>query len=113
MEGKLGGFSAESISVISNSKRVYSYEGNKTREIASLTKIMTCITALYLAKKYELDLKQQEVKVSNRASMQIGTTAGLMTGDVLTLHDLFYAMMLPSGNDAAQAIAEFFDKFIQ
>lgn len=44
--------------------------------------------------------------------MQIGTTAGLLTGDIVTLHDLFHAMMLPSGNDAAQAIAEFFDKFI-
>lgn len=29
------------------------------REIASLTKIMTCITALYLAKKYEIDIKNQ------------------------------------------------------
>lgn len=59
MEGRLGGFSAQSITVISNNKIVYSYEGNKTREIASLTKIMTCITALYLAKKYELDPKRQ------------------------------------------------------
>ena len=55
---------------------------------------------------FNLNQMDQEVKVSNRASMQIGTTAGLMTGDVLTLHDLFYAMMLPSGNDASVALAE-------
>ena len=30
-EGKLGGFSAEYISIISNNKRVYAYEGNKIR----------------------------------------------------------------------------------
>ena len=36
-----------------------------------------------------------------------GTHAGLLSGDVLTLHELLYALMLPSGNDAGVAIAEF------
>ena len=31
-----------------------------------------------------------------------------MPGDTLTILDLLYAMMLPSGNDAAYALAEFF-----
>ena len=39
-----------------------------------------------------------------------GTTANLKIGDVLTVEDLIYGMMLPSGNDAAYALAEFFGK---
>ena len=42
-----------------------------------------------------------------------GTSAELQAGDVLTLHDLFYGMMLPSGNDASVAMAEAVGKIIQ
>jgi len=35
----------------------------------------------------------------------IGTTAGLKKYTILTLQDLIYGMMLPSGNDAAYQIA--------
>ena len=45
------------------------------------------------------------VRISHRASSMIGTTAGLSSGDVLSLIDLLYGLMLPSGNDAAVAIA--------
>jgi D-alanyl-D-alanine carboxypeptidase len=36
----------------------------------------------------------------------IGTTAELRVGMELSLEDLFYGMMLPSGNDAAHQIAQ-------
>ena len=36
----------------------------------------------------------------------IGTSANLIENDVLSLHDLFYGLMLPSGNDAAVVISE-------
>jgi len=36
-----------------------------------------------------------------------------MEGDVLTAEQLFYGMMLPSGNDAAYALAEYFGKQLQ
>ncbi len=39
-----------------------------------------------------------------------GTNADLLVGDILNLNDLLYSMMLPSGNDAAQSITDFFDK---
>jgi len=35
----------------------------------------------------------------------VGTTANLKVGDRIKVWDLFYGMMLPSGNDAAWAIA--------
>lgn len=35
-----------------------------------------------------------------------------MAGDIVKMYDLLHGMMLPSGNDAAQALADFFSKFI-
>jgi D-alanyl-D-alanine carboxypeptidase len=35
----------------------------------------------------------------------IGTSARLQTGDSLTINDLLYGLLLPSGNDAAMALA--------
>ena len=35
----------------------------------------------------------------------IGTTAEIKEGMIFSLQDLFYGMMLPSGNDAAYQIA--------
>lgn len=36
----------------------------------------------------------------------IGTTANLKSGSWITLRDLLYGAMLPSGNDAAYCLAE-------
>ena len=38
----------------------------------------------------------------------IGTSATLRHNDKILLKDIFYGLMLPSGNDAAWALAEFF-----
>lgn len=35
----------------------------------------------------------------------IGTSAELQTGDILSIYDLLFGLMLPSGNDAAIALA--------
>ena len=56
--------------------------------------------------KYSLDKDLLYLQVTKEAVMQVGTTSNLKEGDILTLNDLFYAMMLPSGNDAAYVIAE-------
>lgn len=69
---------------------------------ASLTKMMT----FYLAMKYgNLDdvmtVSQKAVNVPLDSSR-----ANLKTGDQIPLNDLLYALMLPSGNDSAVAIAE-------
>lgn len=54
-----------------------------------------------------VQLLEELVLVSSEAAMLTGTTASLMTGEVYTVHDLLYGMMLPSGNDAAAALAEY------
>jgi len=46
-----------------------------------------------------------EITVSDVASDIRGTSANLETGDILTINDLLYGLMLPSGNDAAFALA--------
>ena len=69
---------------------------------ASTTKILTA----YVALKYgDLD---QEITVSEYACDQASDSSicNLNPGDVLTLRQLLYGMMLRSGNDAAIAIAE-------
>lgn len=37
-----------------------------------------------------------------------GTSADLLEYDTLSVHELLHGMMLPSGNDAAQALAIYF-----
>lgn len=65
---------------------------------------MTCILTLYLSKKFAIDLGSQ-IKVSRKAASMSGTSAQLQAGDRPTVTDLLHGLMLPSGNDAAFALA--------
>lgn len=38
----------------------------------------------------------------------MGTKAELIIGDLISVEELLYGMMLPSGNDAAQSLAIYF-----
>lgn len=68
--------------------------------MASTTKIMTAIVAI---ENGNLD---DFVTVSQRAAGIWGSTIGLKKGQKYTLKELLFGLMLPSGNDAAIAIAE-------
>jgi len=46
------------------------------------------------------------IKITDAATKNIGTTAGLKVAKWIFLKDLFYGIMLPSGNDAAHLLAE-------
>jgi len=85
---------------------------NDRREIASLIKIINMATSINLLEKYKIDSHKILVKISKFASKICGTKANLEEGDELYLWDLFFAMMLPSGNDAAESIAEYFGTLI-
>ena len=50
--------------------------------------------------------------ISREASEMIGTSAQLEEGDTLSYLQLLYGMMLPSGNDAAFTVAEYFSNII-
>ncbi|CAK60450.1 unnamed protein product (macronuclear) [Paramecium tetraurelia] len=79
---------------------------NRRMEIASLTKIMTFYITMVILKQLNLKSQDIKVKVTKKASETIGTTAELKYNDILTIQDLLYGLMLPSGNDAATLIAQ-------
>jgi len=85
------------------------YNSSVRVSAASLTKIMSCLIVIEAAKAKWKILKSK-VKVSARASLQGGTTANIKLGEVYTVLQLLYGMMLPSGNDAAVALAEHFGR---
>ncbi|MBI4990465.1 D-alanyl-D-alanine carboxypeptidase [Candidatus Gottesmanbacteria bacterium] len=78
------------------------YAKNLTKElpIASIAKIMTAIVALENA---PLDAT---FAVSPNAGKIGEASMGLSTGERLTAEELLYGAMLPSGNDAAETLAE-------
>lgn len=52
------------------------------------------------------------MKIVSNAANLVGTTASLLIGDFLTVDELMYGMMLPSGNDAATSLALYFGTII-
>lgn len=82
---------------------LYSKDADEERPMASCTKVMTALLAVELGK---LD---QMITVGADAHALVRTDSsymGLDTGEQLTLGDLLYGLVLPSGNDAAVAIAD-------
>lgn len=51
-------------------------------------------------------------KVSAYAASMIGTSANLIENQRLTIYDLLFGLMLPSGNDAAMCLAENFSDIL-
>ena len=75
--------------------------------IASTTKIMTAYVVLKLAAQ-EPALLGQPVVFSELADATRGSTSGIRAGEELPVRELLYGLLLPSGNDAAVALAEHF-----
>lgn len=67
---------------------------------ASLTKILTAVVILDEGKLSD------KVKVSRNAAYQEGSSIYLEEGEVITLEELLYGILLTSGNDASVAAAE-------
>ena len=94
--------SAKAICVIeANSNRVlFDKNLNQKLPMASTTKIVTALTVLENCK--ELD---KEFKIDDKAVGVTGTSIYLKHGECLSVRELLFGMMLPSGNDAAVALA--------
>lgn len=86
---------------------LHGFHETERRPIASTTKIMTALLVMRLAAR-DPKVWQERVRVSAFASNTVGSSARLNAGDSLTVRDLLYGLLLPSGNDAANAIAEHF-----
>ena len=87
---------------MSQQKVFYSEQIHDRLFPASTTKILT----LYLALKYGTLSDIVTVSDNAVAVPSDSSVAGLRSGVQLTLEDLLYGLMLPSGNDSAVAIAE-------
>ncbi|CAN5496214.1 MAG: D-alanyl-D-alanine carboxypeptidase family protein [Rubrobacteraceae bacterium] len=74
----------------------------------STSKIMTAITALEMVESGEASLDDEVVISAEAASFATPeySNAGLVAGDVLSVRELLVGTLVPSGNDAAYALAE-------
>ncbi len=92
--------SAQAALVMDNDSKVILFAKNPKLRLpmASTTKIMTALTAL--------DYYSMDSILTIQADKVVGAIVGFKKGERFTFGDLLYAMMLPSGNDAAIAIAQ-------
>ena len=79
---------------------IYTKNSTVKRAQASTTKLMTAVLLM------ESGLLDTQTTISAHAAATPWGSGRLKAGDVYKTHDLLYAMLLPSANDAATAVAE-------
>jgi len=83
-------------------KILYGLQENEKVYPASTTKVLTAILVLE-----SLDLSSSTVVSQEAIKLPYGSSnAALKQGEVISIQDLLYALMLKSGNDAANVLAE-------
>lgn len=106
-----GNIDADSVFLSAQSAGLFDQTGKSTvygkdlftlRSEASLTKIMTALVALEHA-----DLDQMVTVTDTALDIEYGSSVcEIRPGDILSMRQLLYGMMIASGNDAAMMIAE-------
>ncbi len=91
---------AECVMEVSTRRVLYEEHGDIRLPMASTTKILTCATVLERCTNIE-----QEITIPKQAVGIEGSSVYLQAGDVYTVKDLLYGLMLRSGNDCATALA--------
>lgn len=85
---------------VDNGRVYYEKNADAVLPMASTTKIMTALVVL------ESGMNLDEFFVVDSSAIMVeGSSMGLQKGDKVTLRSLCYGMLLPSGNDAANAAA--------
>lgn len=97
--------SAWSIINVQTGECLWGKNKDMVRDIASLTKIMTFFVVKQCL-RHKVCSDQDLATVQKEAVLLGGTTANLHLNDSIRIIDLLYAMMLPSGNDAAYTLAD-------
>lgn len=80
-------------------RTLYAENADIPRYPASTVKMLTAIVALQ-------HLRLNHVVIVPAGAFVGGTTAGLAAGERITVRQLFYGMLLPSGNDAAVTLGD-------
>ena len=95
---------------LTDQKVLYAKNPEEELPLASITKIMTAIVALESGKEDDEYMITSGYLVGENSM-------GLTEGEVISLKDLLYGLILPSGNDAAETLAGNFpggrEKFIE
>ena len=89
---------------LDNGEILYEKNADEKVSIASLTKIMTALVTLENIQ----DLDKQVVLINQDFQGLVqanAVTAGFTKGEIVTYKDLLYGLLLPSGADAAKALA--------
>lgn len=99
---------AKAVTLINLDTDTAIYNKNADQKIypASTTKIMTYIVVMEHVKNIDTATATYSDKIKKMIDGTGSSTARLQVGDVFTIHDLLYAMLVPSGNDAALLLAD-------
>lgn len=90
-----------------NNEVLYDYNAYEKRYPASVTKIMTTLVVLRAIYAGELTLETQVTASKEAVTLPEGSsTAGIVEGEVLTIEQLLYCDLVPSGNEACNILAE-------
>ena len=82
---------------------LFSKDANQELPMASCTKIMTALLAVEHGNLDQVITAGADAHALVRSD---SSYMGVSTGEKLTLRDLLYGLVMPSGNDAAVAIAD-------
>lgn len=87
------------------------HNADEPRKSASTTKMMCAYVVLHLAAQQPAVL-DEVMTFSKLADDTTGSTSGIRAGEKISVRECLYGLMLPSGNDAGNALAEHFnDRF--
>ena len=102
-DGQSSGVNAEAAGLfdITDSEAMFSKNAFERLYPASTTKIMTALLAIKYGNLSDEVTVTEDAVITERGA----TLCGIKPGDVLTMEQLLYGLMLPSGNDAGAAIA--------
>ena len=81
----------------------YQHNADEPLAPASTAKIVTALTALRSVSAEEV----VTIEPGDLVDPAVYSNMGLRAGDTVTVHDLLVGMLLPSGDDAAKALARF------
>lgn len=100
-----GGITADSFALFDVTDGTVVSESNALAKMypASTTKILTCLIALERGNLEDIVTIPEESAITVSGS----SMADLKPGDQLSLYDLLCGLMVPSGNDAAVAVADY------
>jgi len=96
---------AWSIHDLKTGEVLWEKRSDEQREMASLTKMMTCLLCHHLLNQLNEDPEKLVFTVNRIAAKICGTHSGLREGEKVRVIDLLHGLMLPSGNDCAIVLA--------